>query len=1527
MSRYTWLTNRHYEKLDYWAGGPVNGSGCSCGVTNTCHIKGTSCNCDSNDHVVRSDDGKVNRKSDLPITSVIIGDVAGYWSVKYKRITVHQLECFEEIAPISYLCPSNCEYVYIAKCIDLNCHANATCLNKDGNHFCQCVKGFRGNGTFCQDVRYSSCNRALAMNNYAAGNYALTTKDGPVEVACSLSQDGRKVDTFISETANKEIHVSSRRAAGFNVYKMGYGSSLSSIIQVIDGEEICKQEVSLKCFYSRIKDYSWLTDRNWRKLSYWAGGSANDTGCACGITSSCSIKRWKCSCDGRSKVIVNDNGAITDKSVLPITSVNIGDTGYVDMDKVTAYKKFRVWNIKCTSARDYCIGSKCPQNANCLSDVHSYTCKCKDGFIGDGKISCANVNECLSAELNNCPYGCNNTIGSYLCTCPIGYKIQNVSTCVDVDECADKSHDCHKNAACKNTVGSFSCSCRKGYIGDGRNCTDNNYASCARALRTNNNQMATYYLKVNGTILEVKCQDNRNSILTTIAHKDSGKTIYITNYEREGSYKRMIMYEQDFQSILKVIDGSHSCRQSVKVVCRGSLIKRYSWLTNRANERMSYWAGGPVNGTGCACGITNKCDVANTKCNCDANDNTYRTDVGFVTRKSDLPLTSFSTGDTGSVLENKEILIGDIECYSDVDECNETRPCHVNATCNNTILSYQCACNQGFYGNGKKECLDPVQCQSLNCSTNQTCANPNGTHICRCKEGFQTDSRKCIDKDECLSRTTNDCQHRCINTVGGYNCSCHPGYKLTPSIDFDDNFLFTISEHSYESCKKALLSNKMVNNIYYLKVNGHILEVRCINRINEFLTIISHKDSGRLFYVSGYERSGSYKKAISYAQNFQAITTVVDRSSRCQQQVKVYCRHSLIKDFSWLSNRANMKMTYWAGGPANGTGCACGITNTCAGTNTLCNCDANDYTYRSDSGYITRKSDLPLTSVSTGDTGGSHEYKRLLIGSVECFLDVDECSNGLHQCSLNATCTNSIGSYNCQCKLGFSGNGLHCIDVDECLENSHNCDSNAECFNTAGSFSCACKEGFSGNGSLCQGTIVTAMLSALTRLGALAVLVKKDFLGTEACVKCYNWKQRGYHGGVRASFQRIWSILAVKFDLNVFASFIRFPDVDECSSGLHQCSLNTICTNSIGSYNCRCKLGFSSNASKCIDINECLENGHNCDNNAECHNTAGSFRCACKEGFSGNGTRCQAIPSTSTEQPTTAPETCENLNCQNGATCSVTNGKPVCNCPAGLSGSRCTQKEITVAGKITLPAVSLHGSAVNLSDTNVQDDLQNLSSPLAQQLVNAFQPELEQKLKRSNKDVERVEITSFTVGSLIVDFKIILKSSADIAHFQSNLSLLIGGTLGGSSISNFTVSDFDECSSGSYCHKNAKCTNVVGYFNCQCKSGFTGNGFVCTENEEGYTRLAIILVVVILLILFIVLIVYAVWQRKRSKTSGKWHMKQFNERGIALVSLDPIPLTFGNGIKTETFEMEKDQEKISEMPTSFYGRSNVIDED
>ena len=38
--------------------------------------------------------------------------------------------------------------------------------------------------------------------------------------------------------------------------------------------------------------------------------------------------------------------------------------------------------------------------------------------------------------------------------------------------------------------------------------------------------------------------------------------------------------------------------------------------------------------------------------------------------------------------------------FLDINECNSSMPCHVNATCNNTIGSYQCKCVAGYAGNG-----------------------------------------------------------------------------------------------------------------------------------------------------------------------------------------------------------------------------------------------------------------------------------------------------------------------------------------------------------------------------------------------------------------------------------------------------------------------------------------------------------------------------------------------------------------------------------------------------------------------------------------------------------------------------------------------------------------------------------------------------------------------------------------------------------------------------------------------------------
>ncbi len=190
---------------------------------------------------------------------------------------------------------------------------------------------------------------------------------------------------------------------------------------------------------------------------------------------------------------------------------------------------------------------------------------------------------------------------------------------------------------------------------------------------------------------------------------------------------------------------------------------------------------------------------------------------------------------------------------------------------------------------------------------------------------------------------------------------------------------------SYDSCGAALEANSNQPGQYYIRVTTDLFSVKCELLAGEVKTSISHSASNKWFYVHGFEDKYSYKQALSYNQKFSSITSIIDVSSRCQQMVKIKCHRSILSGFSYLTNRANQKVNYWAGGPPNGQGCACGINGTCADSSKLCNCDKNDNVIRNDDGYVTQKSDLPITSIYTGETGGATEYKEYVIGVVECF--------------------------------------------------------------------------------------------------------------------------------------------------------------------------------------------------------------------------------------------------------------------------------------------------------------------------------------------------------------------------------------------------------------------------------------------------------------------------------------------------------------------------------------------------------------
>ena len=88
-----------------------------------------------------------------------------------------------------------------------------------------------------------------------------------------------------------------------------------------------------------------------------------------------------------------------------------------------------------------------------------------------------------------------------------------------------------------------------------------------------------------------------------------------------------------------------------------------------------------------------------------------------------------------------------------------------------------------------------------------------------------------------------------------------------------------------------------------------------------------------------------------------------------------------------------------------------------------------------------------------------------------CYIlsDVDECARSIDSCDPNALCTNSLGSYQCQCNSGWLGNGTYCSDINECEFRSLGCHPRAVCTNSLGSYDCTCPVGYSGNGETCIG--------------------------------------------------------------------------------------------------------------------------------------------------------------------------------------------------------------------------------------------------------------------------------------------------------------------------------------------------------------------------------------------------------------------------------------------------------------------------
>ncbi|MGH0187051.1 UNVERIFIED_CONTAM: hypothetical protein FKN15_023573 [Acipenser sinensis] len=192
-------------------------------------------------------------------------------------------------------------------------------------------------------------------------------------------------------------------------------------------------------------------------------------------------------------------------------------------------------------------------------------------------------------------------------------------------------------------------------------------------------------------------------------------------------------------------------------------------------------------------------------------------------------------------------------------------------------------------------------------------------------------------------------------------------------------------------------------------------------------------------------------------------------------------------------------------------------------------------------------------------------------------LDVDECAEALDNCNIDAICQNTLRSYKCICKSGYTGDGKHCEEGMNCMNKNHGC--THICRETPrGGIACECRPGFH-----------------LTKNQRDCKLTCN--YGNGGCQHTCDDTDQGPKCGCH-----------IKFALHSDGKTC--VDIDECSFDR---ACDHSCVNSAGSFACLCHKGYVLyGLAHCGDINECSINKGGC--KFSCLNTLGSYECTCPPG-------------------------------------------------------------------------------------------------------------------------------------------------------------------------------------------------------------------------------------------------------------------------------------------------------------------------
>ena len=1396
------------------------------------------------------------------------------------------------------------------------------CVNTAGSYDCDCVSGYSGDGSICEsDKRVSLL--ATANGSLSADPAGATVSHGTTVTFTAAPASGYEVSVWLADCAGS----SGLECALTLTVDVSVGVEFSDIDECATGTHSCAS-VGGECVNT-------------------AGGY--DCDCVSGYSGDGSV----CESDKQVSLLASANGSLSADPAGAV--VSHGTTVTFTAAPASGYE-VSVWLADCagssglecalTVTLDVSVGVKFSDIDECALETHScaaaggvctntagsYDCNCVSGYSGDGSVCEADKRVSLLAVANGSlsasPAGAtvsHGTTVTFTAAPDLGYEVSvwladcagasglecaltltlDVSVGVefsDIDECATGTHSCAAaGGVCTNTAGAYSCDCASGYSGDGSVCESDKRVSLlavANGSLSADPAEATVSHGTTVTFTAVPASGYEVSVWLADCVGASGLECALT-------LTLDVSVGVEFSDIDECALETHSCAESGGV------------CTNTAGAYSCDCVSG-YSGDGSVCESDKRVSLlasANGSLSASPAEATvsHGTTVTFTAAPASGYEVSVWLADCAgsSGLECALTLTVDVSVgveFSDIDECaTGTHSCAAaGGVCANTAGAYSCDCVSGYSGDGSV-CESDKRVSLLAVANGSLSANPAGAMVshgttvtftaapalgyevsvwladCVGSSGLECALTVTLDVsvgvefsdiDECATGT-HSCAAAggvCTNTAGAYSCDCVSGYSGDGSVCESDK-------------RVSLLAS----------ANGSLSAHPAEAMVSHGTTVTFTAAP-----ASGYEVSVWLADCAGASGLECALTLTLDVSVGVEFSDIDECAmgtHSCASEGGVCTNTAG----------AYSCDCVLGYS----GDGSVCESDKRVSLLAAANGSLSADPDRATVSHGTtvtftaapasgyevsvwlADCAGSSGLECALTLTVDVsvgveFSDIDECALETHSCAAaGGVCTNTAGSYDCDCVSGYSGDGSVCesdkrvsllssangslsadpagatvshgatvtftaapasgyevsvwladcvgssglecaltvtvdvsvgvefSDIDECATDAHSCaPEGGECANTAGAYSCDCVSGYSGDGYVCESDKRVSLLAAAN--GSLSANPDRATVSHGTTVTFTAAPESGYEVSVWladcAGASGLECALTVTVDVSVG---VKFSDIDECATGTHSCAAaGGVCANTAGAYSCDCVSGYSGDGSVCeSDKRVSLLAATNGSLSADpagatvSHGTTVTFTAAPASGYEVSVWLADCAESSGLECALTVTvdvsvgvefsdiDECalETHSCAaEGGVCANTAGSYNCNCVSGYSGDG----SVCESDKRVSLLATVNGS---------------LSANPAGAMVS-----------------HGTTVTFTAAPDAGYEVSIWLADCAGASGLECALTVTLDVSVG------VEFSDIDECAleTHSCAAEGGECANTAGSYDCNCVSGYSGDGSVCESDKR-----------------------------------------------------------------------------------------------